>query len=122
MDPRGGASIRQENRFPIKVSDIIRPGQSEDERILDFEGFIDVVYTQELESTAYLQLQRRLGRGRPRFQTSTIRLDRGPTIVDLKGDTLDPYGVTFYGGYFAYERTADQIPKEFRPWNQDDRF
>jgi len=121
-DPRGGAAGRQNNRFPIKASDIIQPGESDDERILDFEGFIDIVYTHEIESDAYLRLQRRVGRGRARYQTSTIRLDRGSTIVDLKGDTLDPYGVTFYGGYFAYERTADQIPKEFRPWLQGENF
>ena len=121
-DPRGGAAGRQNNRFPIKSSDIIQPGQSDDERILNFEGFIDVVYTHEVESEAYLRLQRRSGRGRARYQTSTIRLDRGPTIVDLKGDTLDPYGVTFYGGYFAYERTGDQIPKEFRPWLKGENF
>lgn len=121
MNPRGGALGGQENRFPLEASEIIRSGQSDDERILDFEGFVDVVYTHELESQAYLRLQRR-GRGRARYQTSTIRLDRGPTVVDLKGDPLDPYGVTFYGGYFAYERTGDEMPKEFRPWNQDDNF
>ncbi len=121
-DPRGGASGMQNNRFPVKVEDIIQLGESEDERILDFEGFIDIVYTNELESPSFLRLQRRSGRNRARYQTSTIRLDRGPTVVDLKGDTLDPYGVTFYGGYFAYERTADQIPKEFRPWIQSERF
>ena len=120
-DPRGGALGRQENRFPLKASEIIGPGQNDDERILDFEGYVDVVYTHELESPAYLRLQRR-GRGRPLYQTSTIRLDRGPTVVDLKGDPLDPYGVTFYGGYFAYERTGDAMPKEFRPWNQGDNF
>ncbi len=121
IDPRGGAAARQENRFPLKASEIIRPGENDDERILDFKGYIDIVYTHELESQAYLQLQRR-GRSRPRYQTSTIRLDRGPTVVDLKGDPLDPYGVTFYGGYFGYERTADAMPKEFRPWNQVDNF
>ncbi len=121
-DPRGGASGMQNNRFPIKAADIIQSGESEDERILNFEGYIDVVYTNELESASFLRLQRRTGRNRARYQTSTIRLDRGPTIVDLKGDTLDPYGVTFYGGYFAYERTADQIPKEFRPWIQSESF
>ena len=120
VDPRGGAAGGQNNRFPVKVSDIIHPGQSDDERVLNFEGFIDVVYTHEEESEAYLKLQRR--RGRARFQTSTIRLDRGPTVVDLKGDTLDPYGVTFYGGYFAYERTGDQMPREFRPWLQSENF
>ncbi len=117
-DPRDGAA--QDNRFPIKASEILKSGENDDERILDFEGFIDIVYTLEIESSAFLKLQRRTGRAR--FQTSTIRLDRGPTIVDLKGDTLDPYGVTFYGGYFAYERTGDQIPKEYRPWIQGDNF
>jgi len=120
FDPRGGASSQQNNRFPIKASDILKSGNSDDERILDFEGFVDIVYTHEVESNAFLRLQRRAGRAR--FQTSTIRLDRGPTVVDLKGDPLDPYGVTFYGGYFAYERTGDQIPKEFRPWIQGDNF
>lgn len=120
IDPISRGFGGQNNRFPVKTSDIIRPGQSDDEHILDFEGYIDVVYTHELESEAYLRLQSRTGQAR--YQTSTIRLDRGATIVDLKGDTLDPYGVTFYGGYFAYERTADQIPKEFRPWIQDNNF
>ena len=120
FDPRSGASSQQNNRFPINASDILKAGNSDDERILDFEGFVDIVYTHEVESNAFLRLQRRTGRAR--FQTSTIRLDRGPTVVDLKGDPLDPYGVTFYGGYFAYERTGDQIPKEFRPWIQGDNF
>ncbi len=120
MNPRGG-SLGQDQRFPLKTSEIIRPGENSDEYILDFEGYVDIVYTHELESQAYLRLQRR-GRGRPRYQTSTIRLDRGSTVIDLKGDPLDPYGVTFYGGYFAYERTGDEMPKEFRPWNRGDKF
>ena len=100
-------------RMEIKASDILREGDAPDERILDFDGMVEVVYTRELESQEYLRLEG-LGR-RPRYQTSPIQLDRGPTIVDLKGDTLDPYGVTFYGGYFAYERVADDVPKEYRP-------
>ena len=117
---RFGNANQLNNRFPIKAKEIIRPGQNEDERILDFKGFIEIVYTHEIEHAAFVELQRRArgSTGRARFQTSTIRLDGGPTIVDLKGDTLDPYGVTFYGGYFAYERVGDQMPKEYRPWAQ----
>ena len=108
------------NRFPIRATEIIRAGSGPDERILDFQGFIEIVYTNEVEDATFLRLQRRAGR--PRFQTSTIRLDKGPTVVDLKGDTLDPYGVTFYGGYFAYERVGDQMPREYRPWIKDSSF
>ncbi len=100
-------------RMELKVADIMRAGEAPDERILDFDGLVEVVYTREEESAAYLRSQSL--RRRARFQTSPIKLDRGPTIVDLKGDTLDPYGVTFYGGYFAYERIADDVPKEYRP-------
>ena len=102
-------------RFPAAATEITRPGDTPNERILDFEGFIEVVYTRELEDKAFLEQQQQPFR-RPKYQTSMIRLDRGPTIVDLKGDTLDPYGVTFYGGYFAYERIANEVPKEYRPW------
>ncbi len=104
-------------RMELKASDIIHEGEAADERILDFEGMLEIVYTRELESPSYLR-QEGLRR-RPKFQTSPIQLDRGPTIVDLKGDMLDPYGVTFYGGYFAYERIADDVPKEYRPGPQD---
>ncbi len=113
----GGGRLSGNQRFPIRASEILKPGESENERILDFEGFIDVVYTRELEERAFLALQQP-PRRRPRFQTSPIKLDRGATIIDLKGDTLDPYGVTFYGGYFGYERIANQLPKEYRPWHE----
>lgn len=112
-----GSPLSNNQRFPIRANEILKPGESENERILDFEGFVDVVYTRELEERAYLALQQP-PRRRPRFQTSPVKLDRGPTIIDLKGDTLDPYGVTFYGGYFGYERIANQLPREYRPWHE----
>ena len=111
----GRGALQGNQRFPITAQEIIRPGEGANERILDFKGFIEIVYTQELEDKAFLRLEQQ-GFRRPRYQTSMIRLDKGPTIIDLKGDTLDPYGVTFYGGYFAYERVANQVPKEYRPW------
>ena len=118
--PGVGGFGRSNNRFPIKATEIIRAGNGPDERILDFQGYVDVIYVNELEDATFLALQRR--RGRPRSQTSTIRLDKGPTVIDLKGDTLDPYGVTFYGGYFAYEVVGDQMPKEYRPWIKSSNF
>lgn len=110
-----GPEFQNNQRFPLSAADIMKPGEAAVERILDFEGFVEIVYTREEEDETYLRLVEQSPR-RPKFQTSTIRLDNGPTIVDLKGDTLDPYGVTFYGGYFGYERVANQMPKEYRPW------
>ena len=112
----GGGLLRGNERFPMEASEIINPGDTPNERILDFEGFIEIVYTRELEDRAFLDLSQS-GRRRPRFQTSVIKLDRGPTVIDTKGDQFDPYGVTFYGGYFGYERIANALPKEYRPWN-----
>ena len=107
--------LQGNQRFSLFAADIMKPGEAAIERILDFEGFVEIVYTREVEDKAYLRLEGKPFQ-RPKFQTSMIKLDKGPTIVDLKGDTLDPYGVTFYGGYFGYERVANQMPKEYRPW------
>ena len=69
----------------------------------------------ETEDPSYYEWQRRNGiTSSEKFQTSWITMERGPTVVDYKGDILDPYGVTF-SGYLAFERVADEVPKEFRP-------
>ena len=42
----------------------------------------------------------------------------GGTVYDpangINGEVRDPYGLTVYG-YFAFERVADDVPKEYRP-------
>ncbi len=101
------------NRFPIEAQELLRPGETDAERTLDFDGFVEIIYRGELEDESFLEWSGD-GRRRPKFQTSWIRLERGPTVIDYKGDVLDPYGVTFYG-YLAFERVADEVPKEYRP-------
>ena len=110
---RGGAAPGDQ-RYPIKTAKILKDGETPGEKILDFEGFVEIVYTAETESKAYLEWT---GQGfrRPSYRTSMISLENGPALVDLKGDVLDPYGVTFYW-YLAFERVADEVPKEYRPW------
>lgn len=109
------------NRFPLDdLSEILEPGETDDERILDFEGAVEVVYTGATETDAYREWQQRFTqrggtRRGERFQTSQIWLERGPATIDYKGDVVDPYGVT-RSGYFAFKRVADQLPKEYRPW------
>lgn len=99
-------------RFPIKADKLYKDGENPNEKVLDFHGFVEFVYEREVEDEAFLRWIKRPGR--PKFQTSMLQLENGPTTVDYKGDTLDPYGVTFYG-YLAFERVADEVPKEFRP-------
>ncbi len=113
---RAGASpSRGQQRFPINnPRSLFEPGETSDERILDFTGFVEIAYMGETESEAFLSWQKRGRRAKPKFQTSWINLENGPTVFDYKGDILDPYGVTFYG-YLAFERVADQVPKEYRP-------
>jgi hypothetical protein len=101
------------SRFPLDAQEILHPAPSPNERTLDFDGFVEITFKGEVEDESYLKWSGR-GQHSPKFQTSWIRLERGSTLVDYKGDVLDPYGVTFYG-YLAFERVADEVPKEYRP-------
>ena len=114
VTPNMGGSPQMGNRFPIDPYSIIKPGADATEFVLDFEGFVEIIYKGEKEDKSYLEWTSRPRGSRPKFQTSWIRLERGPAVVDYKGEVLDPYGVTFYG-YFAYERVGDEVPVEYRP-------
>jgi hypothetical protein len=100
-------------RFTIDADEIVKDGKAPQERLLDFHGFVEIVFLREVEDESYLAWQGRSSQ-RPKYRSSMIQLERGPTVIDLKGDVPDPYGVTFYG-YLAFERVADELPKEFRP-------
>ncbi len=100
-------------RFPVEATELFTSGETPNEKTLEFDGFTEIIFKGEYEDESYLDWSR-AGRRRPKFQTSWIRLERGPAVFDYKGDVLDPYGVTFYG-YLAFERVADEVPKEYRP-------
>lgn len=106
------------DRFPINPEQLLNDIPEADEKELAFPGFLEVVYHDEAEDRAYLRWQGRSAWNRPGNQRSWIRLTDGPTTVDHHGEVLAPYGVTVYG-YFAFERVADELPKEYRPreWN-----
>ncbi|MBT8400563.1 MAG: carboxypeptidase-like regulatory domain-containing protein [Rhodothermia bacterium] len=100
-------------RFPVEAAELFKPGETPNEKTLEFDGFTEIIFKGEYEDESYLEWSR-AGRRRLKYQTSWIRLERGPAVFDYKGDVLDPYGVTFYG-YLAFERVADEVPKEYRP-------
>jgi len=116
----GNRPTMGQQRFPIQTEDILKDGEVDSERTLDFSGFVEVVFLGETESESYKAWRAQYSSGgmmrtrAPKFQTSQFWLERGPATVDYKGDVVDPYGVTV-SGYFAFERVADQLPKEYRP-------
>jgi len=105
-------------RTPIEVGDVLEDGEAAGEHILDFPGTVEVIYLGEKQGEAYKEWRaqrtgRRGGRA-PRYQTSQFWLERGPATVDYKGEVVERYGVTV-SGFYAFERVADQVPKEYRP-------
>jgi len=105
---------RGEQRFPLDPAKMFKPGESAGEHILDFTGYVELIYIGETEDPSYYEWRKEPRRKNTKYQTSWIVMERGPTIVDYKGDILDPYSVTF-SGYLAFERVADEVPKEYRP-------
>ena len=105
-------------REPYDVKKLLQDTENPNEKLLEFEGAIELIFKGELESEAYANWQRSYGgpagmRG-DRFQRSLFWQENGPTLVDYKGDILNPYGVTV-SGHLAFERIADDLPKEYRP-------
>ena len=105
---------RNDRRFRVSPEGIQDPGEQTGETMLKFHGVIEIVYTKEMEDPEYLLWQQAATNRRPTHQRSWIRLSKGPTPFDENGEVIDPYGVVVYG-YFAYERIASMLPKEYRP-------
>ncbi len=103
-----------QDRFWIDPQKLLRAGPSPTEKELRFAGYVEVLYRREAEEDAYLRWRGASAWSTPANQRSWMKLTDGPTLVDHTGEVLDPYGVTVYG-YFAFERIADLVPKEYRP-------
>ena len=105
-------------RQPFALKNMIQDTDNPNEKQLSFDGAIEIIFKGETEDKAYGEWQRSYGgpggiRGE-RFQRSLIWQERGATLIDYKGDILNPYGLTV-SGYFAFERMADDLPREYRP-------
>ena len=103
-----------DQHFGVDPTQLLRNGPTPLEKELTFYGFLEVIYTREKEDPAFYRWLRRHQYARPDDQRSFLELNSGPTLIDQSGEVIDPYGVTVYG-YYAYERIADEVPKEYRP-------
>ncbi|MCY4171954.1 MAG: carboxypeptidase-like regulatory domain-containing protein [Bacteroidetes bacterium] len=103
-------------RFQIDPARLIEQGPTPLEKLLSFSRILEVTYDNELEDESFKKWQRQPNWQRPGPQRSFMELNSGPTLIDESGEVIDPYGVVMYG-YFAFERIADKVPKEYRPPN-----
>lgn len=110
LDGRRGQGFR----FPITVDQFLFDVPASQEKRLDFNGYIEIIYTREKEDKAYRLWQNKWPPHAVEDQHSLIKLSNGPTLVDHMGEVVDPFGVTLYG-YFAFERVSEELPKEYTP-------
>ncbi len=106
-----GSSARS---FDLDPRHLLRDDPDPEISVLAFSGVVEVTYLDEIETRAYQRWSGRDTWRRADAQRSWIRLTDGPTRIDQYGEVIDPYGVTIYG-FFAFERVADQLPKEYQP-------
>lgn len=111
---RNQAAPLQTPQFAVNPTVYLREGASEQERVFDFPDYLSIVYTREPEDREYARWQRIYHSGETRdMQYSWLRLNNGPTTLDMRGNVLDPYSIMYFG-YMSFERLADLLPKEYQ--------
>ena len=113
--PRSRAfrDMSRADRIPTSRERILKM-QSESVYELDFTGALEVVYTGEPESEAYLEWAN-ANRSPRDHQVSQIRLNKHPVHFDRHGEIVEPYGATLYRHFAFTQRIADLLPREYRP-------
>ena len=115
---RNSAAPLAKPHFALNPVIYLGEGTSDQDRSFEFPGYLQIIYLREEEDRSYARWQRLEHSGETRdMQHSWIRLQDGPTTLDLRGNVLDPYSIVYFG-YMSFERIADLLPKEYRPDNQ----
>ena len=110
----GGFGNRQTSRFPTSSNEILKPGKEGDHQ-LEFVGVLEAVYLGEGEDAAFLDREWSRERRPPReVQTSQLRfpIAQAAAQLDRFGRELDPRSIVV-SGYMAFERFADELPREY---------
>ncbi len=107
-------------RFVMDPNQLLDPGPTLLEQLLTFHGVLEITYVNESEDDSFQEWQRQPTWTRSGPQRSFMELNSGPTLIDESGEVIDPYGVVVYG-YYAFERIADKVPKEYRPPDWEER-
>ena len=115
----GIPGARPSNRVKnIAIEDILRAGSLASEWVLDFDGYLKVINTNEYSEEQYLEFKDRVAGWQlaedEDQQTSWLALTRGPVTVTSDGRLNEAYGITKLG-YWFFERVAEMLPVEYTP-------
>ncbi len=117
IQPEGREGLWTSTGVPYDPKHLLEASDRANTYRLTVPWMVQVIYTRERETRAYLQWSGKADRP-GKSQRSWFELTDGPVLVDRRGETVEPYGLTVYG-YFAFERMAEALPKEYRP-NRDE--
>ncbi len=109
-----GGGNRASSRFPTTPGEILKRGGAGDWK-LTYHGVLQTIYTGEPEETAFLDREwSREQRAPSPVQTSELRFPIAQDAAELDrfGEELDPRSIIL-SGYMAYERFADDLPREY---------
>ena len=95
---------------------------------LDFNNYLLVVYSKELESVNflidgqfasviygdYLDESSKVVNRAPGKQISMVKLLKGPVRIDLNGQVIDRFAISSFG-YWSWERLANLVPINYDP-------
>ena len=109
-----GGGNRASSRFPTTPGEILKRGGAGDWK-LTYHGVLQTIYTGEPEEAAFLDREwSREQRAPSPVQTSELRFPIAQDAAELDrfGEELDPRSIIL-SGYMAYERFADDLPREY---------
>ena len=98
----------------LSSDQLLEYNEEEETYKLNFDGVLEVRYTNAAESRRFVDWIDEPGYRRSRAQTSYITLNQRPLTVDTDGEILETFGATRLG-YFGFHRLADLTPKEYQP-------
>lgn len=114
----------------LEMDAIVAPATNGAGRQLKFDNYLKIVYTKEMESSAYVDDQIKHAMGLDPYvknyynsvrrgvslgkQTSFMRLNFPSVTVSSKGFFKESLAVTTFG-YWSWERVAEYLPIEYKP-------
>ena len=102
--------IEQLDINPVPYSSYL--SRNGDEVVMQFEQFMQVVYTGEKEEVAYVRQLKPFNPPKPGYQTSVLSLRAAQVLLDKNGSIYEPLDVLFEG-YWGFEKLGDMLPLDY---------